>query len=67
MNRWRMIVVEAKNLKDTSKHLIDDIQTDWIDREDIGKIQEWTQKIWTDGEKIIDEVSMFGEKVKEEV
>jgi hypothetical protein len=62
-----MIVVEAKNLKDTSQHLIQEIQSDWLDREDVAKIQEWTQKIWTDGEKIVDEVSMFGEKIKEEV
>ncbi len=67
MNRWRMIVVEAKNLKDNSKNLIQEIQSDWLDREDVSKLQEWTQKIWTDGEKIVDEVSMFGEKIKEEV
>ena len=67
MNRWRMIVVEAKHLKDTSQNLIQEIQSDWLDREDVAKIQEWTQKIWTDGEKIVDEVSMFGEKIKEEV
>lgn len=67
MNRWRMIVVEAKNLKDTSQHLIQEIQSDWLDREDVTKIQEWTQKIMNDWEKIVDEISMFGEKVKEEV
>lgn len=67
MNRWRMIVVEAKNLKDTSQHLMQEIQSDWLDREDVTKMQQWAQKIWTDWEKIADEVSMFWEKVKEEV
>lgn len=62
-----MIIVEAKNLKDNGQHMIEDIQTDWLDRENISKVQEWTQKIWTDWEKIVDEISMFGEKVKEEV
>jgi hypothetical protein len=62
-----MIIVETKNLKDSSQHLIQEIQSDWLDREDISKLQQWTQKIWTDGEKIVDEVSMFGEKIKEEV
>ncbi len=67
MNRWRMIVVEVKNLKDNSNHLIQEIKSDWLDLEDLSKLQQWTQKIWTDGEKIVDEVSMFGEKIKEEV
>ncbi len=67
MNRWRMIVVEVKNLKDNSNHLIQEIKSDWLDLEDLSKLQQWTQKIWTDGEKIVDEVSMIWEKIKEEV
>ena len=67
LNRGKMIAREAKTLHENSKELIQDIKNDWLDRQDIQKLQQGSQKLRTDGEKIMDEVTMIGEKIKDEV